>query len=212
MKSEEKRREIVNAADQLFVEQGYDRTSMNAISERVGGSKATLYGYFTSKEELLRAVLADPVAEDAERLRHNFAEATDLRAGLVNWGKEYLIKRLAPLPISNLRTIASLPQESGFGADFYAEVLRPAWQQFSQQLAGLMAEGRLREADPWVAAMHWKGLNEGELFEKRLLGAMTALDSVEIGDVAARAADAFLRIYGPDAADADTAATEAAAG
>ena len=62
LRTEVKRQEIVRIAAQLFEELGYERTSMSEISARVGGSKATLYGYFASKEDLLRAVL-DHVTE-----------------------------------------------------------------------------------------------------------------------------------------------------
>ena len=49
VRTEEKRREIVRVASDLFHDNGYERTSMSMISERLGGSKATLYGYFKSK-------------------------------------------------------------------------------------------------------------------------------------------------------------------
>jgi len=195
-RSEEKRREIIDAAAGLFAEQGYERTSMSAISERVGGSKATLYGYFESKEELLRAVLADSVAESAERLLHEFAEEDDLRVTFIRIGEHYLMDRLAPLPIMQLRVVATQPEETRFGAEFYAQVLRPAWERFSQRLEGLIAQGRLSGADPWTMAMHWKGLTEGELFEKRLLGAVIIPDAAEVRSAATLAADAFLKLYG----------------
>ena len=35
----------------------------------------------------------------------------------------------------------------------------------------MMKEGRLKFADPWTTAMHWKGLNEWDLLEKHLLSA-----------------------------------------
>src|SRR5687767_15487376 len=69
VRTEEKRLEIMRIAGELFDELGYERTSMSAIAARVGGSKATLYGYFASKEELLRAVLDQAVNEEADRLR-----------------------------------------------------------------------------------------------------------------------------------------------
>jgi AcrR family transcriptional regulator len=52
----EKKSVIVRIAAEMFDELGYERASMSAIAARVGGSKATLYRYFMSKEELLRAV------------------------------------------------------------------------------------------------------------------------------------------------------------
>jgi hypothetical protein len=46
--------------------------------------------------------------------------------------------------------------------------------------------------------MHWKGLNEWDMFEKRLLGAIRGPDLVEINRASTLAADAFLQLYGPE--------------
>ncbi len=169
---------------------------MTAISDRVGGSKATLYGYFPSKEELLRAVLEHDVTAETIRLMQEFPANENLRNGLTRFGIKYLTHRLAALPIANLRTVANQPAESPLAHEFYEGILRPAWTQLAQRFAKLMEEGRLSRADPWIAAMHWKGLNEGELVEKRLIGAISGLEPKEIKKLARLAADAFLKIYG----------------
>ncbi len=77
VRTEEKRLEIIRMAAELFDELGYERSSMSAIAARVGGSKATLYGYFASKEDLLRAVLDRDVSEEAERLMQEFLSEED---------------------------------------------------------------------------------------------------------------------------------------
>jgi hypothetical protein len=59
-----------------------------------------------------------------------------------------------------------------------------------------MDEGKLKRGDPWVAAMQWKGLNEWDMFEKRLLGAIPGPDPKEIERASTAAADAFLKLYG----------------
>lgn len=209
VRTDAKRREIVEAAAALFVEQGYERTSMSAISERVGGSKATLYGYFPSKEDLLRAVLAHDIAEETQQYLPAFPAGHDLRAGLIELGVRYLRTRLSDLPISNFRTVATLPAGSGIGKDFYANVLRPAWALLARHFESLMAEGHLVHADPWVATMHWRGLNECEVLEKRLLGVIAGPDEIDIPQLATQAADAFLRIYGADAPQTDKQRTSA---
>lgn len=48
-----KLRAILDAARKLFLDQGYDTTSMDLIANRAAVSKATLYVYFQSKEALL---------------------------------------------------------------------------------------------------------------------------------------------------------------
>src|SRR6185436_21163077 len=103
-RSEEKKLEIIQIAAELFDDLGYERTSMSAIAARVGGSKATLYGYFASKEELLRAVLDHDVNEEADRLLHEFLVEKDLRSGLVRLGISYLSRHHSRA--ANIRTVA----------------------------------------------------------------------------------------------------------
>lgn len=48
---------IINAASKLFHEKGYEETSIQQIAELADAGVGTLYGYFTSKEEILKEVL-----------------------------------------------------------------------------------------------------------------------------------------------------------
>ncbi|HEY5721740.1 MAG TPA: TetR/AcrR family transcriptional regulator [Allosphingosinicella sp.] len=199
-KSDEKRREIVRVAARAFEELGYERTSMLTIAERLRGSKQTLYNYFPSKEDLLRAVLDFDVGEVADRALEEFRSEKDLRGALTRLGIVFLNGQLAPAAMSNIRIVATQPAESNLGRDFYEKVLRPAWLRTAEAFGSLMDEGKLRKSDPWLAAMQWKGLVLLDLFERRLLGAMTDADPKEIEAAARQAADAFLRIYGPSEA------------
>ncbi len=52
-----RRVEILNAAEDLFVKKGYEQTTTTDIMHRVGIAKGTLYYHFTSKEEILDALL-----------------------------------------------------------------------------------------------------------------------------------------------------------
>lgn len=52
-----RRKAIVEAALSLFVDQGFERTTLGNIVERAGGSLATVYKLFGSKDGLLEAVV-----------------------------------------------------------------------------------------------------------------------------------------------------------
>jgi len=197
-RSEEKRREIVRVAAKAFEELGYERTSMLTIAERLRGSKQTLYNYFASKEELLRAVLDFDVSEIADRAMQEFLAEKDLRKALIRLGVAYLNGLLAPSAISNIRIVSTQPVESNLGKEHYENMLRPAWMRVADTFKGLMNDRRLKRSDPWLAAMQWKGLVLLDLFDRRLLGAMKTTDPREIEAAAKSAADAFLKIYGPD--------------
>jgi AcrR family transcriptional regulator len=77
------RRGILDAARELFVNEGYENVSMRKIAERIEYSPAAIYGYFPSKDEIFIALaeegvrlFADCGGEPAEglpaieRLRH----------------------------------------------------------------------------------------------------------------------------------------------
>ena len=197
-KSDEKRREIIRVAAETFEELGYERTSMLTIAERMRGSKQTLYNYFASKEELLRAVLDFDVGEVAHQALEGLVAEKNLRKGLARLGEVYLARQLAPLAISNMRIVATQPAESGIGEDFYENILCVAWKRVADAFKGLMNEGKLRRADPWLAAMHFKGLVVQDLLERQLLNGAKRTEPKEVEAAARQAADAFLRIYGTE--------------
>ncbi|MBJ8452898.1 TetR/AcrR family transcriptional regulator [Acinetobacter bereziniae] len=54
---EEKQKEIINAAYTLFLNEGYDATSMSRIANIAGVAPNTIYWYFKDKDELLITIL-----------------------------------------------------------------------------------------------------------------------------------------------------------
>ena len=52
-----RKKEIIEVAEKLFVEVGYDKTSVEAIILRAGIAKGTFYHYFKSKKELLANIV-----------------------------------------------------------------------------------------------------------------------------------------------------------
>jgi AcrR family transcriptional regulator len=198
VRTEEKRDEIVRIAADMFQKHGYDRCSMAALSERLGGSKATLYGYFPSKEDLLRAVIKCEVASEFDRIADELPKVEDLRRWFIELGIAYHKKRLSSLPVANIRSIVNQPPGSTLGKEFYETIIRPAFEGLAQKFEELMNQGRLKRGDPWVVPMHWKGLNDWDLFERRIIGEISGPEDVDIKRVATLAADAFLTLYGAD--------------
>jgi len=189
VRTDKKRNEIIQMAAELFDALGYERTSMSAIAARLGGSKATLYGYFESKEALLRAILDRDVNAEADRLMQELLSEKDLRSGLIRLGIAYLTGQ--PARAASIRTVSNQP----IAREFYENALRPAWQRLADRFATMMMEGRLKFADPWIAAMHWKGLNEWDMLEKYLLCASAGPNANDIVSAATAAADVFLSLY-----------------
>lgn len=55
----ESREKIITTARQLFAERGYNGCNVSDIARQAGMSQGNIYWYFSSKEELLKAILAD---------------------------------------------------------------------------------------------------------------------------------------------------------
>lgn len=88
-RAEAKREQIREAARRLFLEQGSEGTSMDAITAAAGVSKRTLYKYYGSKEALLADIVyhitlgnRGPLPIDPDKL--TFKSAADLER-LLNW-------------------------------------------------------------------------------------------------------------------------------
>jgi AcrR family transcriptional regulator len=69
----ETRSRLRELALQLFAEQGYEQTSLREIAERLGVTKAALYYYYKSKEDIVRDLVEDYMAQIDE---------------LIAWGKD----------------------------------------------------------------------------------------------------------------------------
>jgi len=62
-RSHDTRSRLRQLALKLFAEQGYEKTSLREIAEQLGVTKAALYYYFKSKEDIVRSLVEDYVAE-----------------------------------------------------------------------------------------------------------------------------------------------------
>jgi AcrR family transcriptional regulator len=62
------RSRIQDVALQLFIEEGYDKTSLREIAEKLGVTKAALYYHFPTKEAIVTSLTEDRVAAVAEIL------------------------------------------------------------------------------------------------------------------------------------------------
>jgi AcrR family transcriptional regulator len=65
------RERAVAVAANLFAEHGYSGTSIRDITDKLGVTKAALYYHFASKEDLLRAIVDEPIARVREVVANN---------------------------------------------------------------------------------------------------------------------------------------------
>jgi AcrR family transcriptional regulator len=72
----ERNAELVGVAAQLFVERGYDATSMQEIADRMGILKGSVYHYVRTKEDLLWMVVEPPLRELVETAQKILGETS----------------------------------------------------------------------------------------------------------------------------------------
>ena len=197
-KSEVRRAAILRTATEVFHETGFDRASMSDICNRVGYSKATVYAYFKSKEELLVAIVLDAAEAEFETVRSALAEApAGLTATLGHVGQRYLAFACAPAAVAMRRLALAEAGRNGLGNQYYD--LGPG--RVITALAGLlhdaMEAGTLRMAGSELAARHLKALLDAEWRERLLFQAIEALGPEQVDAAALRAVSVFMAAYGP---------------
>ena len=195
-----RRQAILETATQVFREVGYERASMAMISARLGGSKATLYKYFPSKEELFAAaMLAAMETRGQELVRLLDADDEDLSGVLRRFGLAYLDLVCTGDALAITRTAVGYGAHSSLGARLYANGPRRGLVDIASYLEKLQRRGRLREDDPHLVAAHLKALLEAGVLEPLLFGAR---GEFALATVVEQGVAAFLRAYAtPQSAD-----------
>ncbi|MDQ4483207.1 TetR/AcrR family transcriptional regulator [Bacillus cereus] len=66
---EERRKEILETAERLFLTKGYTKTTVNDILKEIGIAKGTFYHYFKSKEEVMDEIIMRVIKEDVAKAK-----------------------------------------------------------------------------------------------------------------------------------------------
>jgi AcrR family transcriptional regulator len=142
------RQAILQAAIEVFLERGYAAASIDAIVERAGGSKATVYALFGNKEGLLTALVAQSAESLAASVDALSAEAS-LEENLRGIGRSYLQLILQPKRVALYRLVAG---ESGrcphLGDIFYRTGPQAVTTRVAEFFRAAAARGQLETDDP----------------------------------------------------------------
>jgi len=197
-KRDSKRRAILDTAFRLFRTQGFDKTSVSEITVQVGGSKATIYSHFPSKEELfVECMTAAAEHYMVGTVKHLDASGVDPAVALFDFGRSFLSFICSPEQLEVRRLMIAEAARSGTGKLFFDKIttLRTHLSAF---MSACMASGTLRRDDPALAADHLGALLEAEILEPLLLHVREGSPAQrEIMLAAKRAVATFLRAYRP---------------
>ena len=76
--TDQKQRQILNAALELFIRYGFKRTTMGDIAKQAGISRPALYLVFDNKEEIFKAGIANFTQEMVVKVREGLEQASSI--------------------------------------------------------------------------------------------------------------------------------------
>lgn len=143
----ERRDQIIEAAERLFYEKGYEQTSVQDVLDSLSLSKGGFYHYFQSKIELLEAVCRRQSVRDAEEMTAAVARQEGAVAKL-----NTLLKYCGLLRADRM--------------DFALLVLRVGYLGGSLQLRACLREGLMEAALPMMREIILEGMAENVFFTR----------------------------------------------
>lgn len=164
--AEERKNEILDAAEKLFGAKGFDHTSTNDILNEIGIARGTLYYHFKSKEDILDAMI--------ERItRQLIAKATDI-----------VQKKEIPVLQRLTMTIMALHVNNELGLEVMQQVHKPQNALMHQK----MQETLLSGVNPLITGLIEEGIQQdifrtdypAEAVEMTMLYSSTAFDSMTV--------------------------------
>ncbi len=193
-RKQDRRDAIVAAARRSFLEDGYAATSMSGLLKTLGGSKATLWSYFRSKEELFAAVIADVTAAFRQQVTGELLTPGEMEATLVNFCRVFMNKTAHPDALAAWRLVVG---ESGrfpeVGRIFYQQAASHIERALATYIAQQIAAGRLRDEGAIDMARVLTGMTATH--HNRKLWGIEAIDPAAIDANARRFVGYFLRLF-----------------
>jgi AcrR family transcriptional regulator len=184
-----KEQSIIEAATAEFLKHGFSAASVNVIAERANVSKRTLYRYYRSKEDLFRAVIID----DCHELMGSVSQFGNRspRETLTAFGRSYvrLVTLAESLDLYRI-VITEIERSPSLGLSFLAGGSENTTEELAAYLTKEVAAGRLRIANPRIAADQFQGMVLGSLRLRAFLG--QRLTDAEIDSWVEQAVSLFL--------------------
>lgn len=190
-RSKVRRDAILKAAAEVFLEQGYVATSIDAIIERAGGSKRNVYSDFGNKQGLFSAI----VTQSADSALSTLAidETCDLRQTLTSFGRHLMDIYMSPTVIGIYRIAVT-------EANRFPDLVKSFYEQGPGRAASRLAEvlevaerrGEIHGDDCLRLAGHFVGMIRDNLHLQVVLGLRPAPSTREVDAAVESAVEIFL--------------------
>ncbi|MGI5133037.1 TetR/AcrR family transcriptional regulator C-terminal domain-containing protein [Pseudonocardia sp. CA-107938] len=198
-----RRRAILSAAAEVFLQHGYLGASMDEVAARAAASKQTVYKQFTDKEHLFAEVILGSNAQLAARLATQYAaldEATDAATALRVLARRFATDICRP-DIVQLRrlVLAEADRFPAVSGAWFVDGFERSLVLLGAALARMAGRGLLRELDdPTLTAYQFAGLVMYKPMNQLMFAGTEARPSDdELARIADAAVQVFLAAYGP---------------
>lgn len=165
----------------IFLEKGFERASLAAIVRRSGGSLATLYGLFGSKEGLFEAMIAERCAEIVMPMGGTAVPTQDPCETLTEIAHSFMQVLLSPEAQGLWRMLMAeaikFPQLPQIYFRNGPDILR---DRLAAYLADLHTRGLAWVPDPPAAAIAFCMLIHGDLYYRVVTGMRPVPDAAEL--------------------------------
>ena len=161
---------VVEAAAEVFLEQGFGNASMDEIARRAGVSKATVYNYFDSKPALFGAIVQQRCQRSLPAMLGEFSDRS-IDEALTLVGRQFLDVLMMPGSLPLYRTVlAEAPRFPEVGRVFYEAGPGRVAAGLATYFQMHEARGQLNVADPRLAAEQFLAAVLGHIHVRLLLG------------------------------------------
>ncbi len=190
-----KRRQIMDGARKVFMDQGFDGASMSEIARAAGVSKGTLYVYFTDKNRLFEAIVEQEIL-DQGKFAFNLDPTVEAETILRNFGRAYIAVLCRPDGGSAVRTVMAIAERMpDVGRGFYHNVIEHLFNRVAEYLQARVTAGELAIDDCSLAAPQFMMMCQATLFQPYIFQAKPAPSANQIARVVDGATKIFLSAY-----------------
>lgn len=192
-RSANRRDVLLEAAAEVFFEQGYVATSIDAIIDRAGGSKRTIYSEFGNKQGLFSAIVTQSADKALSTLVIDETQGRDLRQTLTSFGRRLMDIYMSPTLIGIYRiAVTEANRFPDLVQAFYEQGPGRAASRLAEVLEAARRRGEIQTDDCLRAAGHFVGMIRDNLHLQVVLGLRPAPLTGEVNAAVESAVGIFL--------------------
>jgi len=192
-----KREAILAAAQVLFLSNGYEGSSMDAIAAEAGVSKLTLYSHFKDKEALFGEAIKTTCETRLPRTLFVLEDDCSISQVLLELGHAFHALVNSPESIGLHRVMVALAtQNSALSRMFFDAGPQRLLVDLEQLLIQANQRGLLQVSEPIRAAEHFCSLIKGAAHFRLLIGYSELPDQKEADKHVQDCVALFMRAYG----------------